>query len=88
MTKRCLGCGARTQRSLCTTCARRRHAIYDIDRRSSAAIVRASPRCEICGGTDDLTADHLTPISMGGGGGPRRVLCRKHNSARGNRPVF
>jgi 5-methylcytosine-specific restriction endonuclease McrA len=83
MTTRCLRCGQRTKGSYCAACARKRRAIYDRDRNSSAAIVRASPRCAKCGSTTDLTADHIIPISEGGAGGPRRVLCRTCNSSRG-----
>jgi len=35
----------------------------------------------------DLTADHIIPVSRGGGGGPRRVLGRSCNSKRADRPV-
>lgn len=36
--------------------------------------------------TEDLTADHIIPVSQGGGPGAAnlRVLCRSCNSARGN----
>jgi 5-methylcytosine-specific restriction endonuclease McrA len=87
LAKRCLNfpkCGQRTRvGSYCPACRRKRRAIYDRDRKSSAAIVRASPRCAVCGSTRDLTADHIVPISKGGAAGPRRVLCRTHNSQRG-----
>ena len=45
--------------------------------------------CAVCGKvTDDLTADHLTPVSSGGDPlGPVRVVCRSCNSRRGNRPL-
>jgi 5-methylcytosine-specific restriction protein A len=37
--------------------------------------------------SDDLTADHLTPVALGGReDGPLRVLCRSANSSRGAHP--
>ena len=33
----------------------------------------------------DLTADHVTPVSRGGGDGPLQVLCRACNSRRGTK---
>jgi 5-methylcytosine-specific restriction endonuclease McrA len=84
---RCLRCGQRTRNgSYCTACARMRRAIYDRDRRRSAAAVQASPYCAECGSTSDLTADHIVPISKGGALGPLRVLCRTCNSRRGSDP--
>ena len=44
----------------------------------SALLREASPFCERCGSTDDLTVDHVVPLSLGGEElhGPMRVLCR------------
>ena len=42
-----------------------------------------------CGRTDDLTADHVGPLSLGFCHRPKfRVLCRGHNSARNNRLTY
>lgn len=40
--------------------------------------------CELCGSTDDLTRDHIIPISKGGTNDPSnlRILCRPCNSAK------
>ena len=63
---------------------------YDSEwRRVVRAAIALQPYCSICGTTDDLTGDHLRPLSRGGTNHPSnvRVLCRAHNSARGNRPL-
>lgn len=43
--------------------------------------------CEFCGAREDLTYDHVVPISQGGRTvlSNLRVLCRRCNSRRGNR---
>jgi 5-methylcytosine-specific restriction endonuclease McrA len=45
------------------------------------------PYCSWCGKTEDLTGDHITPLSKGGTNEAAnvRVLCRSCNSRRGNR---
>lgn len=50
------------------------------------AILR-HPYCAECGATEDLTGDHIVPLSKGGTNTPSnvRVLCRRCNSSRGNR---
>lgn len=54
--------------------------------KASKAAIAAQPYCSVCGTTEDLTGDHLLPKSMGGTAEHGvRVLCRKHNSSRGNR---
>jgi 5-methylcytosine-specific restriction protein A len=47
--------------------------------------LRRTPWCAVCGATDDLTGDHVVPLSRGGRAVPGnvRILCRTHNSARG-----
>ena len=57
-------------------------------RRLSTKLRKLSPFCELCGGRDDLTVDHIIPTSEA----PElaheplncRVLCRPCNSKRGN----
>lgn len=88
MTKRrCLDCQRFTDfGSRCDGCRKDRKRIRNADRPIAAAVVAASPICEWCGDTEDLTADHIIPLSRGGTNeGPRRVLCRSCNSGRRNR---
>lgn len=42
--------------------------------------------CSWCGETDDLTIDHIIPVSKGGSDDPNnlRVLCRSCNCAKGD----
>lgn len=55
-------------------------------RKASKAAIKASPMCAVCGTTEDLTLDHAVPISRGGTvEHAGAVLCRRHNSSRGNR---
>lgn len=44
-------------------------------------------RCEICGSREDITVDHIVPISKGGKStyANTRLLCRACNSRKGNR---
>jgi 5-methylcytosine-specific restriction endonuclease McrA len=89
--KRCLDCGRLTEGgSRCPACTRRRRRVYDnpAARAQAKAAIAASPRCEQCGATSDLTADHVVPVIDGAGAGPLRVLCRRCNSARGSRPLL
>jgi hypothetical protein len=54
-------------------------------------VIAASPVCAWpgCGAIDDLTADHVVPLSRGGtNDGARQVLCRSHNSVKGARLHF
>jgi hypothetical protein len=89
MTKRCLGCGRRTNGSRCAACARAYKSAYNsTTKRARARVtIAASPRCERCGSTSDLTADHVVPVIDGGAGGPLRTLCRSCNSRRGCSPL-
>lgn len=56
-------------------------------RKARAEAIRVHPYCTWCGSTEDLTGDHITPLSKGGTNeaGNIRVLCRSCNSRRGNR---
>lgn len=58
-------------------------------RQVSAEAIRRQPWCSECGSRDDLTGDHLIPVSVGGRDtlANARVLCRSCNARRGARPV-
>lgn len=50
------------------------------------AAVKASPICEDCGATEDLTGEHIIPRKEGGGVQEIiPVLCRRCNSRRGGK---
>lgn len=90
----CLGCG-KLQRngSRCETCQAGVDATRDAKRgprphykgdwpKIAKAAIAAHPYCHVCGSQVDLTADHVKPRSLEAG---IRVLCRRHNSAKGAR---
>lgn len=92
MNSPCLSCGALDAHE--SDCTRRSNVA---GRTTSARWRRLSKRlrkqvgaCEQCGATDNLTVDHLWPVSTH----PEfewdqdwlRVLCRSCNSRRGNKP--
>ena len=58
---------------------------YDAEYRElRKTAIRAHPFCAECGATDDLTADHVVPLSQGGDPhGALVVRCRSCNSRRG-----
>jgi 5-methylcytosine-specific restriction endonuclease McrA len=90
LARRCLGCHRRTRDgSYCPQCQRLRDGAYNSTgkRARARATIAASPRCENCGATTDLTADHLIPVIEGGGAGPLRTLCRGCNSRRGSKTL-
>lgn len=79
-----------------TTRAKREHSqrrreqfSKDYDRLMLALIERDGFECAICGTRDDLTIDHIVPLSKGGGDDldNLRLLCRKHNSQKGDKTV-
>jgi 5-methylcytosine-specific restriction endonuclease McrA len=49
-------------------------------------MIRAHPWCSVCGRRDDLTCDHIIPVSKGGTASRSnmRVVCRSCNSRRQN----
>jgi 5-methylcytosine-specific restriction protein A len=96
-TRTCIDCGALTQATRCTICARladRRRGSADQRgygtawRTLRAKLLRGS-RCVVCGhpgSTDNpLSLDHILPKARGGSDDPRNLqpLCRQHNSAKG-----
>jgi 5-methylcytosine-specific restriction endonuclease McrA len=83
---RCLRCHRRSRAgSYCPQCQRLHDRAYNstTKRARARATIAANPRCEICGATTDLTADHVIPVIDGGATGPLRVLCRSCNSRHG-----
>jgi 5-methylcytosine-specific restriction endonuclease McrA len=86
--KPCLRCKRPTRAgSYCERCGRTSLRGYGAQHQRRARLAIAEqPWCSICGATSDLTADHLTPIAVGGHPlGPLRVLCPSCNSRRGSR---
>jgi hypothetical protein len=84
--KRCEACG---RQNLRTVAAQRGYGAAH--QRRSRAVIAAYSSCELCGASEDLTADHVTAMvtAMVNGGdplGPLRVLCRSCNSRRGAKP--
>jgi 5-methylcytosine-specific restriction endonuclease McrA len=76
--------------SRCSRCSRRRRGPLRNGatgpQRLARAAIAQQPWCSACGTTHDLTADHLTPLALGGDPlGPLLVLCRRCNSRRGSR---
>lgn len=105
MTSRpCIDCGTVTGGSRCDSCRlalaaeQERHRDRPSPSRRgygsrwaglSRRARRQQPWCSRCGATDDLTADHVTPLAAGGPRLPRvdgvDVLCRACNSAKHDR---
>src|SRR5262245_10158920 len=56
-------------------------------RRLVALAIAHHPACMICGSDQDLTGDHIVPLSKGGTSTAEniRVLCRRCNSRKGAR---
>lgn len=54
---------------------------------SAGIFSRDGNRCKHCGATDNLTIDHITPVSKGGSDNPENLqtLCRSCNSKKGAR---
>lgn len=87
----CLDCGAVIPSgSRCSRCSGRRRGTTtepgygSAYQRLARAAIAQQPWCSLCGAADDLTADHVVPLAVGGDPlGPLRVLCRRCNSGRG-----
>lgn len=99
LSKPCLACGedAEPGKSRCADCQpkrtttlsraeRHRTSAWD---RLSARLRKASPFCERCGATTDLTVDHIIPLAQDPALALEplncRVLCRFHNGQRQHR---
>lgn len=82
----CLGCGRvadGSRGSRCKGCQAKARRPYN------GTTYRTQPKssaCTCCGATDDLTLDHITPISRGGDNSPLRTLCRRCNSSASRHP--
>lgn len=82
----CLDCGAPSLWSRCAHHRKARTRVRTANRQRARQIIAASPRCVVCGATNDLTSDHVQPLARGGSNaGPQRVLCRSCNSRLGGR---
>jgi 5-methylcytosine-specific restriction enzyme A len=79
----------------CPDCSRKRNRArgsstkrgYNKRHRQLASLaILHHPYCAVCNTTEDLTADHIVPLSKGGANtlSNYRVLCRRHNSQRGS----
>lgn len=90
----CLTCGAPARGPRCPTHDRDRQPkraqylrIHQSPawRRLSKATIQAQPWCTYCGSTDDLTADLVVPLELGGSIDETNVVtaCRPCNSKRG-----
>lgn len=86
MTKRCLNCGQRTQRTYCERCWPARRKIrsgwqWGTIRNQVRARDRA---CVQCGGTDRLEVHHRVPLRDGGSNALDNVelLCRNCHLAQ------
>jgi len=60
---------------------------YGADWQRTSRRLRAGRRCEACGSTSDLTADHIQAIPLGGTGQASnlRVLCRSCHGSIGEK---
>lgn len=90
--RRCLGCRVLIPGgSRCPACSRPSSGIrYPAEYQRNRAIILANdPACHWCGIEHATTADHLTPISHGGGHDLGNLVpsCLRCNSSRGNRPI-
>lgn len=89
----CLDCGEPSPSTRCADCTadrapRARHDEHRSRswkwRRLSARLRKAQPWCSLCSSVDDLTVDHVTPLSHGGAEydlDNLRVLCRPCHGA-------
>lgn len=99
--KVCINCGDLADGTRCETCHAERQQRVSQQRggatargytrtwgKQAARVKRQQPACAVCGTTEDLTVDHITPKTLGGTDKPDnlRTLCRRHNSAKGGRP--
>jgi 5-methylcytosine-specific restriction endonuclease McrA len=91
----CAGCGTPSPSTRCPDCTASLPPRFRFDayanrswrwRQLSRRLRRDCPFCEVCGSGEDLTVDHVLPLSQGGRQYDRRnlrVLCRRcHGEVR------
>lgn len=93
--RRCIDCDTLSTASRCPTDAAAHKARRNAEAPRARALVTTWVAANgwVCPGdtehpahpSDDLTAEHVVPLSRGGAGGPITVLCRSANSRKGNR---
>ena len=92
----CIDCGVVVRTKRCTQCQRRKESHrpsriargYDKEWVALSKWARSvQPFCSYCGRANDLTVDHIIPLSRGGLSVPSnvQVLCRICNSEKSNR---
>lgn len=66
--------------------ARKQARLHALELRQ-AIEARDGRKCRECGSTQDLTIDHILPVSKGGKTELKnlQLLCRKHNHLKGDR---
>jgi hypothetical protein len=74
-------CGRLTTGTRCAECETKRRQPYRAKAYQAVPLVGS---CALCGRTDDLTRDHIVPLSRGGTNARSnlRILCRPCNSAK------
>lgn len=93
--RRCLDCGRLAASTRCPTCTKRRKAVRNADAPLAAALTARATHCARCGvelthhdpqGPHGPTAQHTTPVSLGGRLRPDDpVWCRSCNASVGAR---
>ena len=99
MNKPCLDCGVLADKPRCPICNKKYQKFkatsrpsradrgYDANwKRLSKQLRLLQPYCSICKATNDLTVDHIIPLSSGGltVESNLQVLCRGCNSSKGS----
>lgn len=87
------GCNALTPAPRCPAHTRHNRSPVEARRRAEVVAVWVASHGYVCPGwgrgphpSDDLTADHITPVARGGReDGPLRVLCRSCNGRKADR---
>jgi len=66
---------------------RRSQFANNYDQLMLSLIHRDGYKCAVCGAIEDLSIDHIIPLSKGGSDeiDNLRILCRTHNSAKGDK---
>lgn len=71
---------------------RDKEKLYDVTwtMEMEVALKEFQSKCILCGSTEDLTIDHVFPLSKGNGLNPGNVviLCRHHNSIKATKDLY